>query len=661
MTHRYLVLPFPGDVAAFDDRIAWIRSHMGGVQAAAIDIDTGVTHLVTVGAHDLGRGALAPIGGAIVATVGRHSAVEWFDAATGASMRKTEGALCGVSSRASLVVVRTSVDGGTRSIVEVNGTSERTLYVAKHEGSDLDVVLGLECVWMIQGKRLVGIPLSAGGMPIEIAVPRNTSLVAWRGEVLVVEDLVTRNGIRARLHAIDGRDLRELAIVDGEVDASSSVATHDLLLASLRDESASCACVVVDLTSGAEVVRIDAPGLESAVSNDIGAISQPGAITIVARRDGALCIQRIALPPVAEGATHNLNNSLSGVASLAVGARSILASLEGRLFIIDVGELPWRDADLQFVPVMLPRVTDPLPAKVVFAGTELVATDHPRLGRLTVKRAASTPPLSKGDLIVLDELRETAPGKFTVVSWHKQGQPASTTDLSLLFSRASDLARIAWERPAFEPDARLPALRAAAKVIDFAIPPVLEKLLAFHDGELGFRRLLERISILIQVTGGTTTGSGSDPCMLGFAGNGGGDVVALYYYPPAHTPGAELPIVEWMHDDNTVEWVAQSFEVYLASRLRDAEEWANPVVQAIRARLDLPARAPKKAKAPDWFLAAHGKKRKGSVEGDVAHERRLVRALRDVPDDAAAKSELLALYERLGWRWHAEQLRAAED
>jgi hypothetical protein len=118
-----------------------------GVQAAAIDIDTGATRLVTVGAHDLGRGSLAPIGGAIVATVGCHAAVEWFDAASGASVRKTEGALRGVSSRASLVVVRTSVDDGTRSIVEVNGRSERTLYVAKQRGSD--VVLGLECVWMI--------------------------------------------------------------------------------------------------------------------------------------------------------------------------------------------------------------------------------------------------------------------------------------------------------------------------------------------------------------------------------------------------------------------------------------------------------------------------------------------------------------------------------
>ena len=421
MTHRYLELPFPGDVAAFDDRIAWIRSHMGGVQAAAIDIDTGATRLVTVGTHDVGRGSLAPIGGAIVATVGRHAAVEWFDAATGASVRKTEGALCGVSSRASLVVVRTSVDDGTRSIIEVDGTSERTLYVARQEASD--VVLGLERVWIIQRKRLIGIPLSAGAMPIEIAVPENTSLVAWRDQVIVVEDLVTRDRIRARFHAIDGRELRELAIVDGEVDASSSVAT-----------------------------------------------------------------------------------------------------------------------------------------------------------------------LSKGDLIVLDELRETAPGKFTVVSWHKQGQPASTTDLPLLVSRASDLARIALERPAFEPDTRLAALRAAAKVLDFAIPPLLEKFLALHDGELGFRGLLERISIHIEVTGSTTTWSGSDPCLLGFAGNGGGDVVARYYYPAAHTPGAELPIVEWMHDDNTVEWVAQSFEIHLASRLRDVEEWANPVVQAIRARLDLPAR-----------------------------------------------------------------------
>ena len=68
MTHRYLDLPFSGHVAAFDDRIAWIRSHVDGVQAAAIDIDTGATRLVTVGAHDLGCGSLAPIGGAIVAT-----------------------------------------------------------------------------------------------------------------------------------------------------------------------------------------------------------------------------------------------------------------------------------------------------------------------------------------------------------------------------------------------------------------------------------------------------------------------------------------------------------------------------------------------------------------------------------------------------------------
>lgn len=650
MTHRYLVLPFSADVAAFDERIAWIRGRIGGVHAAAIDIDTGATHLVTVGSHDLGRGRLLPIGSAIVAASGRNTAVGWFDAATGASIRTVEGALCGATADGSLIVVRTSREDGTRSLVEVEASAERTLYTPDPKSWDLDVVLGRECAWTIRGERLVSIPLVPGGTPSEIAVPGSVSLLAWRDEVLVLEQLVAEGGIRTRLHAINGRALRELATIDGEVNGSRSAATRDLLFASVPELDA---CVVVDLGSGAELFRIEDPLHACAASRDIGAISQVGAITIVARRGDQVCIQRIALPS-------EIRDD-SCVADLTVGMGAILATHQRHLFVIDVAELAWRDVDVTFASVAAPRMSDPQPAKVVFAGAELVATDHPRLGRVTVKRTSPTPSLARGDLIVFDELRETAPQKFTVVSWHKQGETASPTDAPALVSRVSDLARTTQARPAWEPDTRLPALRAAAKRLEFAIPRVLEQLLALHDGDRGFRRLLDKISILIEVTGGTTTWSGSDPCMLGLAGNGGGDTVALYYYPPAHTPGAELPIVAWMHEDNSVEWRAPSFELYLASRLRDAENWAQPVVQAIRARLGLETGDAEKSKAPAWFLAAHGEKQARRGDGDLARERMLVRVLRDDPENAAAKSELLSLYERLGWQWHAEQLRAAEE
>ncbi len=592
---------------AFDDRVAWIQRY-GGVHAAAIDVDTGATRVVTVEAHELGRGAVVPTGGGIDATVRRHAAVEGFNAASDASMREAQRVICD------------------------------------------------EHVWTLQGKRLVGIRRSNGRTVRDLAVPENASIIAGRTEVILVEDLVTPNGIRTRLHAIDGRDLRELATFDGEIIASESVATRDLFLARLWPEPA---CIVVDLTSGAEVLLVD--GLvQCAALDHVAVISQHGAITVVSRGSGELCMQRISLAAVSERTTDDPTIS-APMASVAVGMRAIVASLESRLFILDLCTIPWRDADLEFVPITQPGMSEPLPATVLFAGAQRVVTEHPRLARVVLRRNSPTPPLAKGDLVVFDEMREAAPGKFTVVRWHKQGEPPRATASPVVFLRASGLAPMPPERPPFAADSCLPALQTAAKTLGFAIAPVLERFLALHDSDLGFRGLLNRVSILVEVTGGTTAWSGSDPCMLGLAGNGEGDVVSFYYYPPAHTPGAELPIVQWLHEDNTVEWVAQSFEVYLASCLRDAEKWSKPVVQAIRTRLDFPARAAKKAKAPDWFLASHGRKRRGRLDDDddVARERSLVRVLRDSREDEAAKSALLRVYERLGWRWHAEQLRTA--
>ncbi len=220
------------------------------------------------------------------------------------------------------------------------------------------------------------------------------------------------------------------------------------------------------------------------------------------------------------------------------------------------------------------------------------------------------------------------------------------------------VASLLWAPvPPFASEARqaegrnLQHLERARDQLGFSISPLLEKVLRQTDTDEAFRRWLDQLSILIEVTGKSTAWEGADPCLLGLAGSGGGDVVAFYVFPPGLPAGAPLPMVDWWHETNEVSWLSPDFDTWFATRLASEREASPEVVALVLERLGLPAEFAKSAvvaaAAPAWFTA--------DPTTDT-EERRLVHSLRTMREDAATRERLRTVYAELGWAWHGENL-----
>jgi hypothetical protein len=329
---------------------------------------------------------------------------------------------------------------------------------------------------------------------------------------------------------------------------------------------------------------------------------------------------------------------------------------EQLLFVAELEELAWRTTDLSFAWVAAPGSRDPYPARVVFAGGRVILADHPRFGRVTIERIGTEPELVKGDAILFDKLRETLPGRFVVERWHKQGTAAADDRDLTIVVEASTLPSL---RAPFEQAVRSTggggggkgeALRRVAEQLGFQVSPMLAVLLERFDTDAGFCRLLERVSFRAHVTGISTAPFDTDPCLIGLAEVRGGDAItSLYYYPAAHERGAALPVVQFSYDPREVTWLAPTFEAFFDRFLCDAAADHAAEVAAIREALEFPKAALPATRAPDWFTGAN-------ATPELARERALVLALDPDGADVAAKTELAALYARLGWAWHREQL-----
>jgi hypothetical protein len=155
-----------------------------------------------------------------------------------------------------------------------------------------------------------------------------------------------------------------------------------------------------------------------------------------------------------------------------------------------------------------------------------------------------------------------------------------------------------------------------------------------------------------------STGAGRDPCLLGFAQNRDGDVIATYFYPPGKT--GLLPIVLVSGTTREVRWLSDDFDAWFAGVLNNALLYAEEAVMGTLRELALSAEFPRplaNAIPPPWFFEAHATKwtladaetalTAGDVEGA---ERMLVSAARTNP--AAVKERLATVYEMLGWDHH---------
>ncbi|MBL8954342.1 MAG: hypothetical protein JNK82_26425, partial [Myxococcaceae bacterium] len=499
-------------------------------------------------------------------------------------------------------------------------------------------------VWAIAGKKLVGV--TPAGAPIELTHDaKSPELLAGGDRLLVLATVEETAGPRTRVLAVESGAprLRELFTVPAEIFAARSAASAGTLVAvTPGEDDGPSQCLAYALDAPTEPVRFTTPRQPWATAHGpLAAIDQGTALALFAVRDGRVCCLRLPLP---EGSAP----------SVGLGEGRAVAVVSQQLIVLDTAALTFTPgvsaSGLDAAPLVPPSTGDPVPATVVFDGASLVSVDHPRLGRLNLKRTSPTPALAANDRVVLDAITESMPGVWSVDAWHRQGDPAPAPSTGPLTLSASQLPPL-FHAPSAQPRDNLPRLRDAAARLGFTIPPLLEKLLAEYDKDPTVRRWLEQLSLFVEVTGFTTAWEGSDPCLLGLAGNGGGDVVSLYVYPPAHPPGAELPVVDWWHETNEVTWLASGFEAWWRAKLNEERKGSPEVVTLLLERLGLAADFPRavEAVAPDWLATSHG-------TADEKAERALVGRLVDDPEDDTARAQLAAVYERLGWAWHRENL-----
>lgn len=217
------------------------------------------------------------------------------------------------------------------------------------------------------------------------------------------------------------------------------------------------------------------------------------------------------------------------------------------------------------------------------------------------------------------------------------------------------------------PARNLEVLRESAERFGFTIPPLLAALLEVYDGDDVARRWIQSSGMELRVTGFSNCWIGTDPAFLGFAGDGSGQQWGLYLYPPQMKAGVECAVAYWDHETREVSMLATTFEEFLADQLyRMNEEAADELVMLLE-KLGLPpdfAQERVWVPPPAWFSSAHGEARPTLAEVDAALERDpisgervLVAYVRENEKDDEGIARMELLYERLGWRFHRENLR----
>lgn len=643
MAHRTIDLPFSNAELHFTGGRLWAAPPVGaqlfGFDPVTLSVEARLTSQSRMFfvAHGL-----------LVGDVG-YGEVSAIDAQTGAPSWKRRGYVRGAT--ASGFLVSTSQ---TLELVTPNGESS---LIARDDSSRLPLpcILAEGLVWTVVGRELIG-------MAIEGQPERMTSIALGAGTVLpiaiprehdghrlsIIERLEDRRGPRARLSALEGPSLEFVCEVEGEV--RSAVATPDMVMFTLLEEGRRV------IVRGEERVEIsDARG--ACTSHGALATLQHGALVVVTPAPGGsgLVVSRAALPTETRG----------GIAS---SGAHLYATSGSRLFIIDPRALEPGDQAMSYARIVDAASADPEPAQVVFAGGALVAVNHPRLGRLSLDRTLSATPLAKGDAVILDDVKEAMPGLWKVSAWHKVGEEQAPT------SAAAKLeVGVAEMPPLFREAVKEhrtfgPVLEAALGRHRLSLDGKLRRLVSLHDTDPTFARWLDRISMILDITGlSITQVEGTDPCLLGIAANGNGDAISLYLYPPAIEAGIAPPVVDFWHETREITYLAADFDSYLEEELRSHAE--DEIGKLILEKLGPLGKKRPTAEPPEWFIAVHGegplpdRKEVAKLKKTDPRraERMLVRLLREDPEDTKVAKELAALYKTLGWSWHRENLLSNQD
>jgi hypothetical protein len=614
MGHRYFELPFSGvDIAGVDAQLVWVRSGVG-VAAFGIDHATGeVRHSLKFPSTLLVDRRIHVSQGFAAANVER-SEVSCIALSTEIQAWRRQGEVRGTTP-AGFVLAERNSEGGAR-LVEVtpDGKAKALVEVPDAKYALPGAVVTARHVWTVSKKKLLGVPLDGGAPRTFKVASKNAALLPFRGGVLLLETLEETTGTRTRLSAVNDT-LVELGALAGETFAAISAASDGLVVSIASDEGEPWECVAASAEKLAEPLRLTVPArLPAAASGSVAAIAQHGALALLSAQGGAPCCVRIPIPT-------------GSLPSVGVGPSVACVAVSKQLFVVDLAQVQWAPGSSAQSVAFLPAVGSGV--------------------------AASAPAPAGGGFMrsFLDGMR----GKKAAEGGAVAG------------SIALDVAGLppAHVDAASRPQENLIQLERASERLGFAIPPALEALLSENDRDPQFRRWLDQLSILIEVSGFSTAWEGADPCMIGLAGNGGGDVVGLYFYPPAHSKGASLPVVDWWHETNEVAWLAKDFDTWLAGRLAEAKGDDPEIAALVMERLGLgtPTSSSEEGPPPAWFLAAHGE---GKANADdlarlmeskpVEAERLAVRRLRDDAEDDETAALLRKLYTQLGWTWHLENL-----
>lgn len=321
---------------------------------------------------------------------------------------------------------------------------------------------------------------------------------------------------------------------------------------------------------------------------------------------------------------------------------------------------------LTFIPQ--PRAALPEPASVLFVFSTSLVAEHPVCGRVTLSRGPESPSVEKGDLVLLDDVREDVPGVIRVQAWRRVGDPervrgsspsarveVSAPDIRPMSE--ADVAKLRRPPPRSRPDAA--HLQTLASRYGFCAPALLLRLLQTAETDAVFADWMERCGFADREVRGLCEDWGADPCLLAFAGNGGGDEFALYLYPPAYHPERQPPVVLYSHESNFAEFLAADFEAFfehwLARQLElgsiDAE-----LADRICARLSFARVGPcarPLGDAPAYLPLEHPE----PTEHEDPERRLLHAYLKNQSIDTGAA--LYALHAKLGWELPCAHLAPA--
>lgn len=659
--HRVIELPLNNVTLEFaHDGLLWAKNRIGPL-LVGVDLKTGETRHRWQIEADINRQERLLHAGQYVA--GSHQGrVRCLNLANGAETWTADGQVLGATENAFLLARHYQ-----QEVVELQaetGKELRVLGLPKTNSRDwLDALSWQDSVLLADDHGVMLFPKGASR-------PRWTvkhggsypSLTTVANRPCLVKDYDTRHGAKTGLLEINLADgvLTETVTLEGRAHVAPT--SGQLVCAMSRCTNEQRVFLARSIELPAQLTVHVHGFAECKASRNTGVGVMPGAVSVFRLVGGELGCFRTSLP--------------EGSAPSACFADGLLCiSVNNKLLLINVGSLSFEpgfnQGDLAFMAIGGGRGSS-IPGRVVFAGPSMAMLDHPEYGRIKLDLGAGSVTLKSGDEVILDDVREKLKGIHEVKAWHKSGEAATAVPEAIpLVLKAIDLPPrdMPVEHTKLENAVHLRSLSARLK---FRTTPLFEKVISLNDSDPRFQEWLERQGFIVQVEELSQAWMGADPCLIPIVSNGGGDLDALYFYPPAFHEGEGLPVARWCHDSNEVEWLAGGFDEYFANQL---DKWGEEA--AISRKLVMEAlglddsilNKPAQSEPPPWFSAAHGREKEPALT-------KVIRAAKT--DPMGAERDLVALYARprsedgellkvfkamekiyaaLGWAFHLENLR----